>query len=775
MPKIICILCVSVLLIACLTGCDKKIQTQNQMTPQRNIASVNIIPAPSSITPTPGVLPVTGKTKFYLTADPADKPLTEWIKASCKNHRLYKTKKPWGKSIPVKLQLEHKNASAESYTIEIKPQAVHVKSPSMHGMQYALTSLAQLIQNAKNTPASLPCCTITDSPRFVYRGMHLDVARHCMPVEFIKKHIDILAEYKFNTLHLHLTEDQGWRIDIEKYPRLREIAQWRKTIGFEHNQKIGLNTDPGTPCGGIYTKHQLKQLVAYAKQRFINIIPEIEMPGHSTAALAAYPDLGCTQGPYEVLTEAAVSPHIYCAGREQTFEFLQNVLLETMEIFPSKYIHIGGDEAPKQAWKNCTHCQRRIRENNLQNEQQLQSWFVKRIEKFLNAHGRKLIGWDEILQGGLSPGATVMSWRGFEGGLEAAHQGHDVIITPSQFTYFNFRQDQSNIGPGHPWLLPIEKVYAFEPMHPDLEKDRQKHVLGGQGCLWTEYIPKPEHAEYQLYPRICALAEALWTQPEKKDFARFSKRLETHYALDLPSNLNYYIPPPAGYLPHNVFTEPFDLEIKNPSGKGVIRYTTSRSEPTAASKKYDSPIHIDKDITIKSAVFWPEGKKSLTRTGAFKKQQPAEPAKTKNPTPGIKCTILPGDFNSAENLDPSQAGQTLTAVAKSFENPFDKPLDYYGLVYEGIIEIPKTAVYTFYVKSRHGGVLYINNKLVVDNDGFHSAFEHTGQTALQKGPHPLKLKYFKTNLPFTLEVSISSDDMPKQIIKPAMLFHQSAQ
>jgi len=335
-----------------------------------------------------------------------------------------------------------------------------------------------------------------------------------------------MAMYKYNTFHWHLTEDQGWRIEIKKYPKLTETGAWRKETLIGHAGEKPEHYD-GKRYGGFYTQEDIKEVVAHAKKLYITVIPEIEMPGHSLAALASYPDLGCTGGPYEVATKWGVFKDIYCAGNDKTFDFLENVLREVMDLFPSRYIHIGGDETPKDRWKKCPKDQARIKAEGLKNEQELQSYFISRIEKFLNAHGRNIIGWDEILEGGLAPNATVMSWRGIKGGIAAAKMNHDVIMTPVQYCYFDYYQGDPKDEPlAIGGYLPLKKVYSYEPVPEELTPEQKKHVLGAQGNVWTEYIATTDYVEYMVYPRACALSEVDWTPANEKDYGDFMQRLE---------------------------------------------------------------------------------------------------------------------------------------------------------------------------------------------------------------------------------------------------------
>jgi len=422
-----------------------------------------------------------------------------------------------------------------AYNLSITPEKITIQAGTLRGLFYGIQTIRQLFPRAIESRAKvevegsywqIPCAQIEDAPRFKYRGLHLDVGRHFFPVEFIKKYIDLIAFLKLNYFHWHLTEDQGWRIEIKKYPLLTKIGAYRRQTVIGHGREQPAVYD-GVPYGGFYTQAEIREIVDYARRRFVTIVPEIEMPGHSTAALAAYPQLGCTGGPYKVSQHWGVHLEVYCAGQEKTFEFLENVLKEVLELFPSEYIHIGGDEVPKVRWKECPRCQQRIKEEGLKDEAELQSYFIHRIEKFLVSQGRRLIGWNEILEGGLPPQAIVMSWRGTQGGIEAARQKHYVIMTPTSYCYFDYYQADPRTQPlAIGGFLPLKKVYSFEPIPEELTPEEAQYILGAQGNVWTEYLVNEKYVEYMAFPRACALAEVTWTPQEKKDWWDFLSRLQ---------------------------------------------------------------------------------------------------------------------------------------------------------------------------------------------------------------------------------------------------------
>ena len=499
----------------------------------------------------------------------------------------------------------------EAYHLDISPAKITISASAPAGAFYAVQTLRQLLPPAFETAGrsgeklswTIPAVRIQDAPRFPYRGMHLDVARHFFPVEFIKRYIDLLAMHKFNRFHWHLTEDQGWRIEIKKYPKLQEVAAWRKETLVGHYSDQPHQFD-GKRYGGYYTQDEVREVVRYAAERHITVIPEIELPGHSLAALAAYPELACTPGPFEAATKWGIFEEVYCP-KEETFEFLENVLTEVMALFPSEYIHIGGDECPKTRWEACAHCQAMIKREGLKDEHELQSYFIRRIERFLNSKGRQIIGWDEILEGGLAPNATVMSWRGISGGIAAAKQGHNVIMTPTSHCYLDYYQD---IGPAEPLaiggFLPLEKVYSYEPVPEELTEAEARFILGAQGNVWTEYMPTEGKVEYMAFPRAIAIAELTWTPKEKKNFDGFAARLARHFARLDAHNVNYsraFFGIKAETKPQGAGKVAVSLSTMHPTGQ--IRYSTVEGLMGNQSPLYTEPVILDQPMILHAAVF----------------------------------------------------------------------------------------------------------------------------------------------------------------------------
>ena len=503
----------------------------------------------------------------------------------------------------------------EEYRLTVEKKNVTLTGCSPAGLSRGVQTIRQLLPPAiENSSAvkgikwKMPCVTVTDFPRFAWRGMHLDVSRHFFDVSFIKRYIDILAFHKMNVFHWHLVDDQGWRIEIKKYPRLTEVGAWRvdredKPWDSRPAQQPGEKAT----YGGFYTQEEIREVVAYAAKRHINVVPEIEMPAHVGSAMAAYPEFSCTGGPFTV-PPGGVWPitDIYCAGKEETFAFLEDVLTEVMDLFPSPYIHIGGDEADKTEWKKCPLCQERIRKEGLNDERELQSYFIKRIETFISSRGRHLIGWDEILEGGLAPGAAVMSWQGFEGGVAAATSGHNAVMTPVSHCYFNvYQDDPANEPASFRGLLTLKKVYSFEPVPAGLTPEEAKFIIGAQGCLWTEYVTDGKTAEYMVLPRLTALSEVLWSAPEKRDWEDFSARLAVMMKRFDAMGVNYS---KGSYrvdmnATYNKESNNITLVMTTEQTAPEIRFTTDGTDPDTSSAIYTGPLPLANTATVKAAIF----------------------------------------------------------------------------------------------------------------------------------------------------------------------------
>ncbi len=595
---------VAVLLISCCFS--------QKMVAQKDI---NLFPKPVNLVLKEGVFQFSKNTKFVVNNDSQKEIATALISKFGQSAGWIpeiSAKIPKSNYIQFKVNESLKN---EAYKLEVTTKSIVISAKGNAGFIYGLESIRQLLPTAieskkvvSNVKWEIPSITITDEPRFQWRGLMLDLSRHFFDKNYIKETIDRLAMLKMNVLHLHLVDDQGWRIEIKKYPKLTEVGAWR--VNQENliwNSRLAVNPDEKGTYGGFLTQEELKEIVKYAQSKNIEIIPEIEMPAHVSSAIASYPELACFNQRIGV-PSGGVWPitDIYCAGKETTFEFLQNVLDEVMTIFPSKYIHIGGDEATKTNWSKCPHCQKRIKEEGLKDVNELQSYFVKRMEKYINSKGKKVIGWDEILEGGLAPDATVMSWRGTKGGIEATEQGHNVIMTPDSHCYFNFYQGPQNEEPlAFDAYLPLRKVYDFDPIVDSMTPNQAKHVLGGQANLWAEYLSNPDDSEYMIFPRLAALAEAVWSPKEARNWNNFIDRLPSLLERYDYLGVNYA---KSAYLVTASYTADLDkktvkVALKNELQKTDIRYVLGDKSVAENASKFIDAIAINETTIVKASLF----------------------------------------------------------------------------------------------------------------------------------------------------------------------------
>ena len=673
----------------------------------------------------------------------------------------------------------------EGYKLVVSSKKIEITAGKPAGLFYGVQSLIQLC-GTKGTVV-IPCMTIEDKPRFTWRGMHLDESRHFQGKEFVKKFIDILAMHKLNVFHWHLTDDQGWRIEIKKYPKLTSVGGWREdregeTWNIDDDQRMPYPKDKPY-YGGFYTQEDIREIVKYAQDRFITILPEIEMPGHSRAALVAYPEVSCFGKETKVPSAGYVGDKWdfsdpFCAGKEETFEFIQNVLDEVMALFPSQYIHIGGDECSKRIWKTCPKCQARIKAEKLKDEFELQSYFVKRVEKYLASKGKRMIGWQEIMEGGMDPSAVIMPWRGDDAlsiCLEAAKGGHQVIMAPSSYLYFN--SDWAGEKAVKGWEMSFEHTYTYDPIPDSLDAKYHTAIIGLEACIWGEMTPTPALVEYQTMPRIAALAEIGWSAKEKKNWNCFLSRLEDVKALYKKMDINYYVPTPTGLNAKTVFTDKAVVSFDSAFSGTTIRYTTDGAEPTENSSVYAGKFEVTATTVVKAASFDQYGQKSKTATGLFEKQDFRKCENIQDPQRGLKYKSYKGRIKAADLVSSAvllKSGVMDTIGVTDINGDADG-----GLLLEGYINIPSDGIYTFYVSSDDGSKLYIGDSMVVDNDGFHGGKDRTGNlifksgnAALGKGLQPVSIRYFDWGGGEMLKVFIEGPGLEKQEVKAEMLFHK---
>lgn len=707
---------------------------------------INVIPKPLSLVQNEGSFKVTKSTKFYAST-PEAKTIATFFASKIESSTGYDLaiSEEEVSSNAIALLIDNSlEVNDEGYTLDATDKLVSIKAKTAKGLFYGMQTLMQLLPaEIESTTVvngiawTLPCVTIKDEPRFAYRGIMLDPCRHFIPVENIKKQLDVLALFKINQFHWHLTEDQGWRIEIKKYPKLTEIGS--KRVDGE-----------GTEYSGFYTQEQIKEVVAYASERFINVIPEIELPGHALAAISAYPELSCKGDSLSPRIIWGVEEDVYCAGKEETFKFLEDVIAEVVTLFPGEYFHIGGDECPKVRWEKCPLCQKRMRENKLKNEHELQSYFVQRIEKVLASHGKKMIGWDEILEGGLAPSATVMSWRGEDGGIAAASMDHDVIMTPgSNGMYLDHYQGDSKIEPvaiGGYTLL--EKTYSYNPVPDTLAGlGKSNFVKGVQGNIWSEYMYTTDLMEYRIYPRILAVAEIGWTPLEGKDYKDFERRIDNALVRLDCHGINYHIPQPeqpGGSINFVAFTDKATLEFKTTRPVKVV-YTTDGSEPTATSAVYSTPLEFNESATLKIRSVLPSGKMSPVRTITVEKQTLAPAKEVATTKPGLKMKVTYGYFLESSKLESVTDWKESTikdlfeirSVEKTDESM--RNVKQYAAVASGYVNIPEDGVYIF---SSDNEEVWIDGKLLINNGGEVKRFSrHDSSVALAKGLHEIKVVF----------------------------------
>ena len=708
---------------------------------------INIIPTPQSLVQHDGFFRL-GSNTAIAAASPEAKTVAEFFAAKMRTATGLNIQVAEKGNIQLSVDPSLDVANDEGYTLDVTKDGAVVVAKTAQGLFYGMQSFLQLLPAEIESPSKVngiawqaPAVSIKDAPRFGYRGIMLDPCRHFMPVENVKKYLDVLSLFKMNRMHWHLTDDQGWRIEIKKYPKLTEIAS--KRIDGE-----------GTEHSGYYTQEEIKEIVKYAADRFITVVPELELPGHEMAAIAAYPNLSCKgeQGTPRVIW--GVEDIVMCPGKEDMFTFLQDVIDEMVPLFPSEYFHIGGDECPKISWKNCPLCQKRIKEEGLKAdskhsaEERLQSYVIQRMEKYLATKGKKIIGWDEILEGGLAPSATVMSWRGEDGGIAAALMDHTVIMTPGgNGMYLDAYQGDSKIEPvtiGGYTLL--EKTYSYDPI-PDtlVAMGKSNYILGVQGNTWSEYMYDEAKRDYMVFPRILAVAEIGWTNLDRKDYKDFERRIENAYVRLDGHAINYHIPQPEqpnGSCNFVAFTDKASLEFKTTRPIKMV-YTLDGSEPTPASTAYTAPIEITETTTLKIASVLPSGKMSPIRTIQVEKQSLVPAKEVAKTTPGLNMEVTDGMYLNVKELEAAQKEtkksvikdlKEIRSVVKTSESM--RGVNQYAAVATGYVNIPEDGVY--FISSDLEEV-WIDGKLLVNNGGEVKRFSrHDSSVALAKGLHEIK-------------------------------------
>lgn len=718
-----------------------------------------IIPYPTSLTPAVGVFNITAATRV---SDAGGRFKNEVLQLNnLVKQGLGVTLKP-GSTGPAVIAFKYDAAitAEEGYQLSITPSRVTIAAGTPTGAFRAVETIRQLLPvgiewaGTRFKQLPLPALTINDQPAYAWRGMHLDVSRHFFSISYLRKFIDIMALYKMNKFHLHLTDDQGWRVEIKRYPKLTSEGAWRTfnnqdsacmkkakdNPDFKIDPQHIVTRNGKTMYGGFYTQQQLKDLVAYAATKHIDIIPEVDMPGHMMAAINSYPFLTCNgENKFGELFSKPI-----CPANASTYEFAQNVYTEIMDIFPSKYIHIGGDEVDHSDWEKSADVKAFMKQQNIKDMAGLHSYFINRMEKFFNSKGRKLIGWDEVIEGGISPTAIIMYWRGWvpDAPVKAAKNGNTVIMTPGEPLYFDNQPDQYS----------VYKVYHFNPIPAKLNAQEAKSIIGAQANIWSEMIPTENRADYMYMPRMTALSERLWTN-NTAGYNSYLQRLGQHYKRLDNLKVHYRLPDLPDMVTENVFTDSDTLSIKAPMAGMQIRYTTDGSLPMATSAQLGSALIITKPQTLKVAAFNATGSRGDIYTLNYKKQDYAPAADAKATVPGLAANYYKAFFKQTSLISKAKVDSTFTINAITVPATVKAPS--FAITYRGYIDVPAEGVYTFYLNCDDGGILKIADRMVVDNDGNHSAIEKNGQVALRKGLQPFALDFIEGGGGFALKLRYS--------------------
>ena len=740
MKKLKQVVAVFTLGIALMTAC-------NDAPPIIKDASILPIPVSLSQDTTCFVLP---KSTTIGINDPQLKPAAEYLASILSPATGYNFKVSEGQG-NINLGIGAIEGAEDAYTLVSNPESVNITGNTYRGVIAGIQSLRQLFpaeieadKKVSGMSWGIPSVQIQDAPRFGWRGLMLDVSRHFYSKEEVMEFLDLMALYKLNKFHWHLTDDQGWRLEIKKYPLLTEKGAWRKFNNHDRdcikyaaeqdNPDYEIPTDKmqivegDTLYGGFYTQEDVKEVIAYAQVRGIDIIPELDMPGHMLAAVSNYDGVSC----FEETGWGSTFSSPVCPGKDSALEFCKNVYTELIELFPYEYVHIGGDEVEKTNWKKCPDCQARMKEHGLKTEEELQAWFIHEMEHFFNSKGKKMIGWDEIIEGGLSETATVMWWRSWAklAPSQTTGQGNDLIFTPNAPFYLDYAQDKKS----------VLNIYNYEPMKEVPDADKQHLVKGVQGNIWCEWIPSRERMHYMAAPRMLAIAELGWSANNRKDWTDFQVRMADQFGRLNVMDVQYRIPDLEGFLKTNVFIGEKKVEITCLDPSVSIHYTTDGSIPTLESPKYDGNLVLTETTDLTLRVFRPTGKRSDIVKTHFEKTE-YSPATTAAPSnPGLKATWH--DFKGKTCSEIAAAPVKKTYSVEDVTIPKGVKSFIIGLTYKGYINIPEDGIYSFYLSSDDGSMLYIDGKQVIDNDGLHAPGEVTGQAALKQGYHPIEVQYF---------------------------------
>ncbi len=718
-------------------------------------AGLYMIPKPASVRPGRGALLLDGNTRMVPGKGAED--VAEFVALESG----LKVGSPRSGSISLSLDPTLEGLGEEGYRLTVFEDGATLRAPRVAGLYYAWQSLRQLLppeaegdRLATNGPWLAPALTIEDKPRFRWRGVHLDVSRHFFPASQVKRLLDQMARLKLNVFHWHLVDDGGWRIEIRKYPRLTSVGAWRTATerwSYTDIEFPGLESGKRL-YGGYYTQDEIRDVVAYAARRNITVMPEIEMPGHSYPSLVAYPELGCQADGSDLRALNAVpGANVYCAGKERTFQFLQDVLDEVMELFPGKYLHVGGDEVLKELWGRCPDCQRRMEEEGLNSGDELQGYFMRRIARYLESKGRCMVGWDEIAQGGAPPSATVMAWHSQEVGNAAAKGGHDVVMAPIEPCYFGYGFEPN-----------LERSYRWDPAPMALSEKHARHVLGGETCIWTEWLPTFRDVEFLIYPGLLGIAESLWGPREGKNYGAFLDGVQSWYRRLDAQGVNYYVRAPQPNHTLVVCGTGTPLEFA-PAPKGfATRYTTDGSEPTVASPLYRGPMIIGEPCVVKAATFSSIAKHSQTTRVRFVDVPPVHTELE----PGLWCDFAAGRWGAVPDF--AEMGAHRFGVEKPSVAPYES-MEHYAMRFSGYFRAPKAGRYRFFLGSDDGSYLKLCGETLVDNDGLHAYEVRDGSVILRAGLYPIEIGFVQGGEKADLKLEVSGPRMQRCAPPAALL------
>ncbi len=672
----------------------------------------------------------------------------------------------------IELQLDE-SLGHEAYELRVASDGIRISGGGPAGVFYGMQTFRQLLPpvHEDGGAITLPAIRISDAPRFAWRGMHVDVSRHFFSVAELRRFMDLMALYRFNRFHIHLTDDQGWRLEMARYPELTSEGAWRE-LNSQDSVVLRLGRDnpdfqylpeqhfrgegAGRRYGGFYTQHEMRELVAYAAARHITIVPEIDMPGHMMAAIASYPELSCT-GAAEWGETFSVP---LCPGKPEVLRFAENVLDELVRVFPSPWIHIGGDEVEKATWASHEGTRALMEREGLSSLDEVQSWFIARLGRMLASRGRRMIGWDEIIEGGLADGAIVMHWRGWvpDAPVRAVRAGSDVIRAPTSCCYFDYPESDGTLA----------QVHSFEPVPVELDESEAAHVLGVQANLWSEWIASPEQLDYMAFPRMLALAEVAWTAADRRDWRSFQARLASHYPRLDAMGVHYRVPSLTELHERTVVIRDTVIRLTPPLPGAGLRYTTDGSLPHGDSYSHSDPLTVDRDLTLRLRALYPSGRLGPAQTIRIEKQVPREADEPGPAEPGLRLAFHPVQVARVDSIvgEPSAV-----LVVPDVSIPEHLKAEAFAIVLTGFVRVPQTGVYTFTLDSDDGSTLHIGDRLVVDNDEPHGPRAVSGQVALSAGLHPVLLRFFESGGGYTLQLRWSGPGVSGGPVPPSAFVH----